>query len=401
MWTRERNRFNFEADGMVIKVDDLHLAARLGVVGKDPRAAVAFKFPAREATTRVLDVEINIGRTGILNPVAVLEPVELGGVIIRHATLHNYDDIARKDIRLGDIVTVKRSGDVIPYVVGPVADLRTGEEKPIVPPPTCPFCNSPTERPEREVFVYCSNEACPGRRVRQVEWFVAVMDITTLGGGTVYALMQAGLIRDIADIYDLKDKREQLLALAGFAEKKVENLLAGIEASKKQSLERLIGALGIRHVGATVAALLAQHFGALDALMNATEADLVAVEGIGPETARAIRAWFDHEHNRALIERLRAAGLRFTADRPTVRDEDLTLTGKTFVVTGALPNFSREEAEAFIQAHGGKVTGSVSKNTSYLVVGEAPGASKYNKARDLGIPMIDEAELRQLVGGGQ
>ncbi len=395
-WARERNRFNFEADGMVIKINDLRLAEQLGVVGKDPRGAIAFKFPAREATTRIVGVEINVGRTGVLNPVAVLEPVELGGVIIRHATLHNYEDIARKDIRLGDVVTIKRSGDVIPYVVGPVADLRTGEEQPITPPAVCPFCGTPTLRPEGEVYVYCPNEDCPGRQMRQVEWFVAVMDMVTLGGQTVSQLMQAGLIRDIADIYTLKDRREQLLTLEGFGEKKVENLLAGIEASKAQPLERLLAALGIRHVGATVAALLAQHFGSLDALMNASQEELEAIEGIGPETARAVREWFDNPHNRALIERLRQAGLRFSVERPAAAPGAQTLAGKTFVVTGTLPGFSREEVEAYIQAHGGKVSSSVSRKTDYLVVGEAPGATKYNKARELGIPMIDEAELRRM-----
>lgn len=398
-WARERNHFNFEADGMVIKINDLRLAEQLGVVGKDPRGAIAFKFPAREATTRIVDVEINVGRTGVLNPVAVLEPVELGGVIIRHATLHNYEDIARKDIRLGDVVTIKRSGDVIPYVVGPVADLRTGEERPILPPTTCPFCGTPTLRPEGEVYVYCPNEDCPGRQMRQVEWFVAVMDMVTLGGQTVSQLMQAGLIRDIADIYTLKDRREQLLTLEGFGEKKVENLLAGIEASKAQPLERLLAALGIRHVGATVAALLAQHFGSLDALMNASQEELEAIEGIGPETARAVREWFDNPHNRALIERLRQAGVRFSVERPAAAPGTQTLAGKTFVVTGTLPGFSREEVEAYIQAHGGKVTSSVSRKTDYLVVGEAPGATKYNKARELGIPMIDEAELRRMAEG--
>lgn len=399
-WARERNRFNFEADGMVIKIDDLRLQERLGVVGKDPRGAIAYKFPAREATTRLVEVEVNVGRTGILNPVAVLEPVELGGVIIRHATLHNYDDIARKDIRLGDVVQIKRSGDVIPYVVGPVVDLRTGEERPIEPPATCPFCGTPTVRRADQVAVYCPNEDCSGRVVRQVDWFVGVMDIVTLGGETVDLLMRAGLIHDIADIYSLKDRREELLALEGFADKKVENLLAGIEASKKQPLERLLAALGIRHVGATVATLLAQHFGSLDALMAASAEELEGIEGIGPETAEAVRQWFGNPRNRQLIEKLRAAGLRLTAERPAARAGALPLAGKTFVVTGTLPSFSREEAEAFIQAHGGKVSGSVSKKTDYLVVGEAPGATKYNKAQELGIPMIDEAELKRMAEGG-
>jgi DNA ligase (NAD+) len=395
-WMEKRDRINYEVDGVVIKINDQPLAESLGFVGKDPRGAVALKFPAREKTTKLLSLAVNVGRTGVLAPNAILEPVEIGGVLVRHATLHNFDEIARKDIRVGDTVLVKRAGDVIPYVVGPVMERRDGSERPITIPETCPACGEPVVRIPGEVAVYCVNSACPAQLVRRVEYFVsrAAMDIDGFGTQTAALLVERGLIRDIADIYQLK--RDDLLQLEGFQEKKVDRLLAGVEASKGQPAERLLTALGIRFVGGVVAGLLIAALGGLDAIADASEAELRQIEGIGPETAASVVAWFSESPNRELLEKLRGSGLRFESAGSAVRAT--TLSGLTFVITGTLPVLSRDEAGAFIEAHGGKLTGSVSGRTSYVVVGEAPG-SKADKARELGVPLLNEAELRRLAAG--
>lgn len=396
-WSTLRNTLNYEVDGIVIKINDRPLADSLGFVGKDPRGAIALKFPAQEKSTRLLDVVVNVGRTGVLAPAAVLEPVEIGGVVVRNATLHNYDEIARKDIRIGDTVLVKRAGEVIPYVVGPVVDLRDGSERPVAKPTHCPVCGEPAVQPPGEVAIYCDNPACPEQLVRRVEYFVSrgAMDIEGFGGQTAVLLTEKGLIHDVADIYTLR--KEDLLALEGFKDKKVDNLLAGIAASKKQSPERLLTALGIRFVGSVVAALLLDALGGIDELAAATQEELEAIDGIGPGTAVSVTSWFANEKNRAVLEKLRAAGLRFTKTRPTKAGSTL-LAGLTFVITGTLPTLSREEAKALIAAHGGKVTGSVSKNTDYLVAGESAG-SKLAKAQQLGVPILDEDALRQLLAG--
>ncbi len=399
LWAERRDRFPYEADGMVIKVNELAVQAALGVVGKDPRGMVALKFPAREATTQLLDVQINVGRTGTLNPVAVLAPVEIGGVMVERATLHNFDDIARKDIRLGDTVIVKRAGDVIPYVVGPVVDVRHGDEQIIHAPQVCPFCQTPVAIDKDKVAIRCPNVECPGQLDRQVAHYVGrgAMDIEGLGTKIVAQLIDAGLVNDVADLYALT--KEALLTLEGFAEKKATNLLAAIAASQDRPLSRLILGLGIPGVCATVAEDLAEHFGALEALGKATLEDLQAVEGIGPVTAESIVEWFSRPANRRLIEKLKQAGVRMQevgGRRPEARGRTAALAGLTFVITGTLPTMSREEAEAFIKQHGGKVTGSVSKKTDYLVVGADPGGTKYNKAQALGVPMIDEARLREM-----
>jgi len=393
-WIEKRETLPYEIDGLVIKINDLALADSLGVVGKDPRGAIAFKFPAQEVTTQLLDIGVNVGRTGVLTPYAVLEPVEIGGVIVKQATLHNFDYIAEKDIRVGDRVQVKRAGDVIPYVIGPVAAARTGEEKPYQPPKTCPVCGEPVEHFEGEVAWYCVNAACPEQLVRNVEHFVSrgTLDIVGMGIKIVDQLVEERLIKDAADIYSLR--REDLLELEGFAEKKADNLLDSIEASKSQSLSRLIFALGIRGVGGVVATDLARHYRDLDELSKASVAELETIEGIGPNIAEAIVDWFDRPANQKVLKKLRAAGMWPQAEH---RDEGAPqpLAGLTFVITGTLPNLSRQEAKEFIESRGGKVISSVSSKTDYLVAGESPG-SKLDKAQELNVPILDEAALKDL-----
>lgn len=392
-----RHDLPYEIDGLVIKIDDLATYHDLGVVGKDPRGAVAYKFPAEEATTRLLDVAANVGRTGVLTPTAILEPVFVSGVTVRQASLHNYDLTAQKDIRIGDRVIVKRSGEVIPYVVGPILAARTGEERPITPPATCPACGSPVARDEGEVAYYCTNAACPERIARNIEYFVSreAMDIEGLGERGVRQLLEQGLIHDEADLFTLTV--DDLLQLEGFADKKARNLLNSIQTAKQRPLARLIAALGIRGVGSTVAELLAQHFLSIDRLAAASSEELQSLEGLGPHTAKAIVEWFANPRNRTLIEKLRRAGVRLeetAAPQPRLSDR---LAGLTFVLTGTLPTLKRNEAAALIEQHGGKVVGSVSKKTSYVVVGEEPG-SKLTKAQELGVPLLDEAGLLALLG---
>ncbi len=398
-WATYRNTINYEVDGIVAKINNRPLADSLGFVGKDPRGAIALKFPAQEKTTRLLDVVVSVGRTGILAPAAVLEPVEIGGVIVRNATLHNYDEIARKDIRIGDYVLVKRAGEVIPYIVGPVIDRRDGAERVVTKPTHCPACGETAVQPPGEVAIYCDNPACPEQLVRRVEYFVSrgAMDIESFGGQTAVLLTEKGLIHDVADIYYLN--KEALLALEGFKDKKVDNLLAGIETSKARSPERLLTALGIRFVGSVVAALLIGQLGGIDELAAATQEQLETIEGIGPGTAVSVTTWFANEKNRAVLDKLRAAGLRFALEKTAVSETTpQPLAGLTFVITGTLPTLSRDEAKTLIEAHGGKVTGSVSKNTHYLLAGENAG-SKLSKAQQLNVPILDETTLREMLVG--
>jgi DNA ligase (NAD+) len=395
-WDKRRDELAYEADGMVIKIDDLRLAADLGFVGKDPRGAIAFKFPAREVTTKLLGIEVEVGRTGVLTPRASLEPVEINGVVVKNATLHNFDYIAEKDIRPGDRVLVKRAGEVIPYVIGPVTEVRTGAEKPYTPPETCLACGQPVEHFEDEVAWYCVNAACPAQLVRNVEHFVSkgAMDINGLGIKIVEQLIAEGLVKDVADLFTLK--REDLLELEGFADKKADNLLAAIAQSKKQPLTRLLAAIGIHGVGEVSARDLSVHFPSLDLLAAASEDQLQMVEGVGPNIAAGIVDWFGRERNWKVLEKLKAAGVWPTASPSTARGPSSdALSGLTFVVTGTLPTLSRDSIKEFIESHGGKVTDSVSKNTSYLVLGEAPG-SKFQKAQALGVKIIGEDELRKM-----
>ncbi|MGH7443582.1 MAG: NAD-dependent DNA ligase LigA, partial [Longimicrobiales bacterium] len=340
-------------------------------------------------------IEINVGRTGSLNPYACLEPVDIGGVIVKLATLHNFDDVARKDLRAGDTVLVKRAGEVIPQVVGPVLQNRTGAEAPFEPPTACPVCGTPIERPEGEVMMYCPNGSCPARIYWGLVHFVSqgAMDIRGLGERTADMLLRAGLVHDYADIYHLTV--EQLLSLEGFADISARNLVAAIAKSRERPLSRLLYALGVRHVGDHAAQVIARRFVTMDALLEATEADIAAVHGIGATTAEALAAFLEEPRNRALIQRLRDAGL--TMIEPVERAESATLAGLTFVVTGT-HTMSRKEITTFIERHGGRVTGSVSKTTSYLVAGESPG-SKLERANELSVAVIDEDALVALAAG--
>ena len=398
-WGERRPSLDYEIDGAVIKINDLKLAAALGTVGKDPRGAIAFKFPAQEVTTRLNDIGVNVGRTGVLTPYAILEPVEVGGVVVRQATLHNFDFIAEKDIRIGDRVRIKRAGDVIPYVIGPVTAARTGDERPYTPPETCPACGQPVEHLPDEVAWYCVNAACPAQLIRNVEHFVSrgAMDIVGLGIKIVEQLVSAGLIHDVADLYTLK--RESLLELEGFAEKKADNLLRAISASKNRPLSRLLTALGIRGVGEVIAAELARRYPDLDALAAASVEELESIEGIGPNIAQAIVDWFARPANRRVLEKLRAAGVWPRAEiQPEGEEPPKSLEGLSFVVTGTLSGFTRQEVKEYIQSHGGKVVSAVSKKTDYLVAGENPG-SKLAKAQSLGVPVIGEDDLRRMAEG--
>ncbi len=394
-WIERRETVPYEVDGLVIKVNDLAVQDSMGVVGRAPRGAVAFKFPGREGTTRLLDIGVNVGRTGALVPYAVLEPVKVGGVTIQKATLHNFKDLQRKDIRIGDRVVVRRAGDVIPYVVGPVTEARTGDERVFEVPQVCPSCGEPVVSREDEVAVTCVNVDCPEQQVQRVSHFIAVMDVEGMGERTASLLIEQGLIRNAADLYTLD--RDSLLSLEGFAETSTQNLLTAIEATKERPLAQVIAALGIQGVGGVVARTLARHYGSIDELADADPEELEAIEGIGPHTAEAVVTWFDHEHNRAFVEKLRATGVSL-AREASIEPTTGPLNGLTFVITGTLSQ-PRRDVAALIEEHGGKVTGSVSGNTDFLVVGESPGRSKVSKAQALDTPRIDEVELNELIEG--
>lgn len=403
-WDRRRDELGYEADGMVIKLDDLSMAAELGFVGKDPRGAIAFKFPAREVTTRLNEIGVAVGRTGVLTPFAMLEPVEIGGVVVERATLHNFDYIAEKDIRPGDRVLIKRAGEVIPYVIGPLEAARTGLEQVYVPPQHCPTCGQPVEHFEGEVAWYCVNAACPAQVIRNVEHFVSkgAMDINGLGIKIVEKLIETAAIKDVADLYSLS--REDILAAVTRKDRKAksdppgkiaENLLTAIDQSRSQPLSRLITALGIHGVGEVMARDLAAHYPSLDNLAAASAEELQTIDGVGPNIATAIVDWFGRERNLAVLTKLKAAQVWPGQQITLGNDQPRPLDGLTFVVTGSLPTLSRDDVKEYIESHGGKVTDSVSKKTSYLVLGENPG-SKHTKALSLGVPVISEEQLRGL-----
>ena len=397
-WKDGRDRLPYEADGIVIKIDDLNLAADLGFVGKDPRGAIAFKFPAREVTTTLNDIGVAVGRTGVLTPYAILEPVEIGGVVVERATLHNFDYIAEKDIRVGDRVLVKRAGEVIPYIIGPVVDARSGKEKKYKPPSKCPTCGQDVEHFEGEVAWYCVNTACPAQLLRNIEHFVSrgAMDIVGLGMKIVEQLIESGLVKDVADLFTLK--KDQLLELEGFADKKAENLLLSIANSKSQPLSRLITALGIHSVGEVMARDLSQNFVNLDELAKAKVDDLMKIGGLGPNIAASVVDWFSLPFNRQVLKKLKSAGVWPQGGQSAISNKKSDkFANFTFVITGTLPAFSRDDAKAFIESHSGKVTDSISKKTSYLVLGENAG-SKLDKAQSLGVKIINETELRKLAG---
>jgi DNA ligase (NAD+) len=396
-WLKQRLSLNYEADGVVLKVNDFAMQEELGAIGKAPRWAVAFKQASEEAVTRLLGIEVNVGRVGTITPLASLEPVHVGGVTIVNATLHNEDYIRDHDIRIGDRVRVKRAGEVIPQVVGPVVELRTGAEKPYRFPTKCPSCGEKLERRAGESATYCVNPLCPAQLIRQVEHYAArgAMDIEGLGEKLAVLLVEKGFLNDLADIYRLRSRRDELLALEGFGEKKVDNLLAAIEASKTRPLSRLIYALGIRHVGGTVSELLADHFVSLDTLMKSTADELSEIRGLGPEIVSSILSYFAHDKARELVKKLRKAGVNPKLERRAAGVGPLA--GRTFVITGTLPTLSRDQAGALIKQAGGKVTDSVSTKTDYLVVGENAG-SKLDKAQAIGVPTLSEEQLQNLAG---
>ena len=399
-WRDDFESLDYGCDGVVIKVDSFDLQRHMGAVGREPRWAVAYKFPATRALTRLNEIRVNVGRTGSINPYAVLEPVDVGGATVSQATLHNEDYVREKDLKVGDWVIVERAGEVIPQIVSVVEDRRTGGEEPFVMPTECPSCGEGLVRPEGEAMTYCVNAACPAQLVRLLEHFVSrgAMDIEGLGVRQVEVLRDRGLIGDVADLYRLKDKRDDLVAIDRMGEKSVANLLAAIESSKDRPLARVLTALGIDHVGFEVAEALSRHFRTIDALMSATEDDLSQVPSIGPKIAASVSAYFANESNRAVVQKLRGSGVHMTdEERPEPGEQ--SLEGLRFVVTGRLANFSRSQAEGRIKDAGGAVSVSVSNRTDYLVAGEDAG-SKLADAEKHGIPVIGEDEFVTLLEQG-
>ncbi len=407
---RKRAELPYEIDGVVVKVDQFALQDEMGYTSKAPRWAIAYKFPPEEKTTRLLDVQVSVGRTGVLTPFAVFEPVLVSGSTIQKATLHNEDEIARKGVLIGDTIIVRKAGDVIPEVVGPVTGLRDGTERAFRMPSACPSCGGPVWREAGEVAARCTNVACPAQRHERLLHFTSrgAMDIEGLGDEIVGRLVAAGLVNDVADFYTLTG--EQLAAVDMGRMKQdgspvllgravAEKIMGNIEASKRRPLARLLFALGIRHVGSTVAEVLSAEFSSLDALRSSSAEQLGATETVGPKIAASVRAFFDNPDNIEVIERLRAAGVSL-ADERIAPSRAQTLSGLTFVLTGALERFTRDEASAALKSLGGKVASSVSKKTSYVVAGEAAG-SKYDKAIELGVPILTEGELLQVIESGE
>ncbi len=396
-YEHERERMDYDIDGVVLKLDDTRAWDRLGFVGREPRWATAFKFPPQQRTTRLRAIEVNVGRTGVLTPFAILEPVVVGGATVSMATLHNEGDILRKDIRPGDIVIVQRAGEVIPQVVGPVLSLRTGGEQEFAMPAECPSCHTPVRKDENEAAYYCPNSSCPAQQVRMIEHFAGrgAMDIEGLGERMASTLFNAGLVHDIADIYSLTP--EALMTLPGIRDKGAANLMRGIEASKQRPLMNVLLALGIRHVGYETARLLVDHFGDLETLLDAPEEALQEVDGIGPIVAASIVAWAARAENRDIVRRMAQAGVRMQQER--MERPAGPLTGLTFVVTGRLETMSRNEAEDRIRQRGGKVGSSVTKSTTALVVG-ADAGTKLAKAEKLGVRTMTEEEFTHLLEDG-
>jgi DNA ligase (NAD+) len=395
-WQERRDRLDFEIDGVVVKVDDLDLQRQLGVVGREPRGAIAWKFPPTTATTTLSQVSWNVGRTGHMVPFAELEPVQVSGVIVKLATLHNEEDLRRKDVRDGDEVIVMRAGDVIPQVVSPTAKAQKAKKRrpPPEPPARCPACDTRTIKPEGSVWTICPNRAgCPGQVFQAVKHFVGALDIDGLGEENVRRFLSEGLIKDAAELYDLTPER--LSELEGFGEISANNLVESLEASKRQPFERVLYGVGIPGVGYVNARNLARHLRTMDALLAAPEDALVEVEGIGPVMARTIAETLAEERTRELVERLRGHGLKMEEEGPAAPTEG-PLVGKTLVLTGTLPNLTREDVTERIEAAGGKVTGSVSKKTDYVVAGADPG-SKLTKAQELGTEVLDEKGLLALL----
>jgi len=399
-WMERREELPYEADGIVVKVDQIDLQEQMGSIGHEPRWAIAYKFPAIQGNTVLKEIKISVGRTGTINPYAVLEPVSVGGVTIKQAALHNEDDIRRKDIREGDTIIIQRAGDVIPQVIGPVISKRPKGTREFSLldkiKGKCPECNAEIFKPEGEVMYYCPNAACPSQRQQRIEHFASrgAMDIRGIGEQMSAILLREGLVNDFSDLYYLKDKRDRLLSIDRMAEKSVDNILNAIEKSKGRPLARLIYALGIRHIGGEMADILAREFKNLDALANASKEELLSIYTVGSKIADSIIAFFRDEENRKIIKELKNAGV---LPEEITRPEELPLTGQEFVITGRLDVLSRQEAEERIKALGGTAKSDITQKTKYLVVGTEPG-SKLTRARDLGIKQINEKEFLRLLG---
>jgi DNA ligase (NAD+) len=395
-WVEARHNLPYEADGVVVKVSSLALQDALGVVGREPRWAIAYKFPAEQAVTELLAIEVTVGRTGSLNPTAILKPVVVSGVTVEHASLHNEEDIHRKDIRVNDWVTIERAGDVIPHVLGPVLEKRPKGTRKFKMPSHCPSCGTAVVKPEDEAMHRCPNTSCPAQFFELLKHFVSkgATDIDGLGERWCQILIDQGMVTDLADLYTLT--MDQLLQLDRMGEKLATRIIANIAASKEKSLSHLLFALGIIHVGSEVAELLTQAYNSIDEIGAATEEELAEIPGIGPKIAASIAFYFQVEANKTVIEKLRAAGMNLKQKPRLVSTEGLPLAGKTFVVTGTLSGFSRSESESRIKDLGGKVTSSVTKNTDYLVVGESPG-SKLAAAERLGTEVLDETGFVELL----
>ncbi|HDM09464.1 MAG TPA: NAD-dependent DNA ligase LigA [Desulfobacteraceae bacterium] len=391
-----RETFPYEIDGAVIKVNSMELQRRLGEKARSPRWAMAYKFKPTQETTRLLRIDVQVGRTGVLTPVAHLEPVEVGGVVVKRATLHNEDEIQKKDIREGDIVLVQRAGDVIPEVVMPIVSKRTGKEKQFVMPKNCPVCGAKVVRKPGEVASRCPNPNCPAQVKEALKHFVSkgAMNIEGLGDKLITQLIEKGLVEEPADLYELT--KEDFLKLDKVADKAATNLIQAIEDSKKTTLAKFIYGLGIRHVGEHIASVLANHFGSINELQNASEEELLAIDEIGPEIAQSIVSYFQDEENRRQLKRLLESGIELQAP---ARMAESPIAGKTFVLTGSLASMTRSEAKEIIEKLGGKVSSSVSSGTDYLVVGESPG-SKLAKAREKGVSILTEEEFLKLIQGG-
>ncbi|HSB62195.1 MAG TPA: NAD-dependent DNA ligase LigA, partial [Vicinamibacteria bacterium] len=399
-WREKRDRLEYEIDGVVVKVDDFALQEELGFTSKFPRWAIAFKYPARQAATAVLEIQVGVGRTGKLTPVALLEPVFLAGSTVGRATLHNEEEVARKDVRVGDTVLIEKGGDVIPKVVRVLEEKRPAGARRWEPPGECPACGTRVVKPEGEVDRRCPNASCPAQIEERLKHFSRrqAMDIEGLGDVLVRRLVEEGLVKDFADLFRLRERRAELVGLERMADKSVDNLLEQIEASKARELRRLLFGLGIRFVGERAALLLARHFRSLDRLAAAPVEEIDALYEIGPAVAASVHGWFREPANLRLVARLREAGVR-TEEVGEAAAGSLAFQGMQFVLTGTLEGMSRDEARAAIEARGGRVTASVSKKTSVVVVGRDAG-SKHDRAKELGVKIVDEAGLRALLGQG-
>jgi DNA ligase (NAD+) len=395
-WTEKKKELDYDVDGMVVKVNSIKLQEKLGAVTKSPRWAIAYKFPAAQATTRIKRIIIQVGRTGALTPVAIMEPVEVGGVTVSRATLHNEDEIKRKDVRVGDRVLIQRAGDVIPYVVSAIKEKRTGKEKKFIFPRKCPACGADVYRPPGEAVTRCTNISCPAQIKETIRHFTSrgAMDVEGIGDAQVEQLVGRGLIEDPADLYYLK--KEDLLSLERMGDKLASNILAAIEESKERDLSRLIYALGIRHVGSHIADVLAKNYSSVDELSKAKSEELSSIPEIGPIVAKGVELFFKQEGAKRVINKLRKVGVKLEVEKK--KKVPQILAGKTFVLTGSLKGFSREEASGIIKELGGRVSSSVSRKTDYVVAGSEPG-SKCDKAKELGIKIIDEKEFKKLIRG--